>query len=245
MDTLILGMGFATMGAPIGIASEVSTDAPELRNEQTRDAIANAQTVRERAATRPEQKITEHDLSNKFDPTTALPSSPIFGDQPDKGKVLGFDFARDPLNAKKPTQTFEETLQADVADRKGVMKTQQKLLNSRYDLKPRLDPEAKMSRGKPLAVGPTARLKDGISWGKLATMAPSEIRSKNIFPYPSLPHPKQSTGGQVFLKFKRSCSPVLRDLTLNLIYRKLFCPNFPLLCFFKIGLSLGMYLVGR
>ena len=227
----ILTLGLATLSTGMnGAMGQNNGDSPPPQ-KQTLDAVANAQTTREITTARPEQKNSEHDLSNDFDPTNAMPSSPSFDDQPDKGKVLGFDFARDPLNAKKPMQTFEETMKADVAGRKGVMKTQQKLLNSRYDLKPRLDPDAKMSRGKPLAVGPTARLKDGISWGKLATMTPSEIRSKNIFPYPSLPHPKQSTG--------------LSDLTLNLIYPRLFCPNFQQLCFFKIGLSLGMFLVAR
>src|SRR5205085_8631021 len=32
----------------------------------------------------------------------ARPSSPAFADQPDKGKIEGFDFFRDPLNAKRP-----------------------------------------------------------------------------------------------------------------------------------------------
>ena len=36
----------------------------------------------------------------------AKPSSPAFGDQPDKGKIEGFDFFRDPLNAKKPCETM-------------------------------------------------------------------------------------------------------------------------------------------
>ena len=80
-------------------------------------------------------------------------------------------------------QTFEETMKADIAERPAVMKTQQELLLRRYDLTPRLDREAKMTRGKPLAVGPTARLTAGLSWERLAAMSPAEIRSKNAFPY--------------------------------------------------------------
>src|SRR4029450_10110354 len=72
------------------------------------------------------------------------------------GGALGFDFARDPLNAMKPMQTFEETMKADVDARPGVGAAQRKLLEGRYDLQPRLDPAARMSRGKPLVVGPTA-----------------------------------------------------------------------------------------
>ena len=70
-----------------------------------------------------------------FDAQNALPASPAFNNQPDKGKVLGSDF-RDPLNAKRLMQTSEETMKADVADRPAVMRTQQELLNRRYDLTP-------------------------------------------------------------------------------------------------------------
>ena len=31
--------------------------------------------------------------------------------------ILGFDFYRDPLNAKKPMQTFQEIMQADIAQK--------------------------------------------------------------------------------------------------------------------------------
>ena len=55
-------------------------------------------------------------------------------------------------------QPADEIVQKDIADKAKVMEAQRKLLESRYDLNPRLDPAVKMSRGKPIAVGPTARL---------------------------------------------------------------------------------------
>ena len=79
-----------------------------------------------------------------------------------------------------------------------VMEAQRRLLESRYNLQPKLDPVAKMSRGKPLAVGPTARLADGLDWERLGQMKPADIRKQAVFPYPSLPHPKQVAGGMVF-----------------------------------------------
>ena len=133
-----------------------------------------------------------------FRPASALPSSTAFEDQPEKGQANGFDFFRDPLNAKKPMITFEEIMQADVADKPKVMQTQRRLLERRYNLSPRLDPSAKMSRGKPLPVGPTAKLASGVSWDALGRMSPEEIKRRGVFPYPALPHPKQVTGGQVF-----------------------------------------------
>ena len=84
--------------------------------------------------------------------------------QPDQGKIVGFDFSRDPLNATRPMQPFEEIGQADAQAKPQVMAAQRQLLESRYDLTARPDPEATMARGKPLPVGPTARLAAGTEW---------------------------------------------------------------------------------
>src|SRR5689334_1958363 len=92
------------------------------------DAIEEAQTPRAVPATRPEQIKSAHDSSDAFSATKASPSSTAFKDQPDEGKVKGFDFYRDPLDAKKPMQTFEETMAQDVADKPKVMAQQQRLL---------------------------------------------------------------------------------------------------------------------
>ena len=58
----------------------------------------------------------------------------------DEGKMLGFDFARDPLNSKRPMQPAEEITKADIADKPKVTAAQRKLLEQRYDLTPRVDP---------------------------------------------------------------------------------------------------------
>ena len=57
-------------------------------------------------------------------------------------------------------------MEKEVAAKAKVMADQRKLLESRYVLEPKLDPEAKMSRGKPLPVGPTARLGEGMTWDR-------------------------------------------------------------------------------
>jgi hypothetical protein len=65
------------------------------------DAVANAQTPRAAPATRPEQQKTEYDnAADSFNADAAPMSSTAFKTQPDEGKVKGFDFYRDPLNAK-------------------------------------------------------------------------------------------------------------------------------------------------
>jgi hypothetical protein len=113
------------------------------------------------------------------------------------------------------------------AQKASVMAIQSKLLESRYDLQAHPDPQAKMSRGKPLAVGPTARLK-GVTWQQIGEIAPNEIRSRNLFPYPSLPHPLQAgLSGQVFPKMQIEMFPRLERFDVEFDLPEVFLPEFP------------------
>ncbi len=204
-----------------------------------RDAIAEAQRPRDVRAERPEQEKSKHDSSDVFDPANAQPSSTVLKDQPEEGKFLGFDFSRDPLGAKKPMQTFEEIYKEDVGQKSKVMTAQRKLLEKRYNLKPKLDASARMSRGKPLAVGPTARLPEDVTWTKLADMSPAEIRKAGIFPYPSLPHPKHTPGGMVFPKMQIAMFPRLERFDVDFDLPEEFLPEFPPAMFLQNRPELG------
>ena len=159
--------------------------------------------------------------------------------QPDRGEVLGFDFARDPLNAKKPMQNPEDIVAEDKAAKPKVTAAQRALLSQRYDLTPKLDPEVKMTRGKPIPVGPTARLKEGVSWESLGTMAPADIRGANAFPYPNLPHPKHATGGQVFPQVQTAMFPRLERFDVEFDLPEAFLPEFPPAIFLQNRPELG------
>jgi cytochrome c peroxidase len=153
--------------------------------------------------------------------------------------MKGFDFARDPLNAKFPQQSPDEITKADMLARPNVAKQQQDLLALRYDLKPRFDPVVKMSRGKPVAVGPTARLRGGLTWDQLAKMSPDEILAGNYFPYPSLPHPKQTPGGQVFPQVQIQMFPRLERFDVDFDLPEAFLPEFPPAIFLQTRPELG------
>ena len=153
--------------------------------------------------------------------------------------MLGFDFARDPLNAKQPMQPAEEIQKNDIADKPKVMAAQQKLLEQRYNLAPKLDPDIKMTRGKPLAVGPTARLSNGLSWQSLAQMAPGELRKRGVFPYPSLPHPKHAAGGMVFPDAQLEMFPRLERFDVAFDIPEAFLPEFPPAIFLQNRPELG------
>jgi hypothetical protein len=214
----------------MGISQQRTPPAP--------DTVQEAQTPRQVQVTRPEQQPTAHDQSDIFSATNAPPSSPVFETQPDQGKMLGFDFARDPLNAKQPMQPAEEIMKNDIADKPKVTAAQQELLRRRYDLTPRLDPSAKMSRGKPLPVGPTARLQ-GTTWQNLSQMKPEEIRKRGIFPYPSLPHPKHAAGGMVFPPMQIEMFPRLDRFDVQFDIPEAFLPEFPPAIFLQNRPELG------
>jgi cytochrome c peroxidase len=216
-----------------------STSIGQQRPAPARDAVEDAQTPRPAAAKRPEQQKTAHDQSNVFSGADAPPSSPALDNQPDQGKMLGFDLSRDPLNAKRPMQPAEEIMNNDMAEKPTVTAAQQKLLEQRYDLKARLDPSAKMSRGKPLAVGPTARLAKGVTWQSLAQMTPEEIRKRSIFPYPSLPHPKHASGGMVFPQMQTEMFPRLERFDVEFDVPEAFLPEFPPAIFLQNRPELG------
>src|SRR4051812_19566100 len=60
-------------------------------------------------ADRPEARRTEHDKSDVF--TAPAPSSPALRQQTKEGRMLGFDFGRDPLNAPEPFTLFKQVME--------------------------------------------------------------------------------------------------------------------------------------
>src|SRR5258706_10297249 len=93
-----------------------STGTGQPQPQQPSEAVQEAQSPRQVESKRPEQQKTKHDQSDVFDAANAASSSQVFESQPDHGKMLGFDFARDPLNAKRPMQPAEEIMKNDIAD---------------------------------------------------------------------------------------------------------------------------------
>src|SRR5882724_402728 len=73
-------------------------------------------------------------------------------------------------------QSFADMVAKDKANKDKVMARQKALLQKRYDLSVKVDEKVKMTRGKPIPVGPAARLPDGTTWDELGKMSPEEIR---------------------------------------------------------------------
>jgi hypothetical protein len=131
-----------------GLVFYATTGIGQQRAPASQDAVEEAQSSRPPpSAKRVEQEKSSHDQSDVFSGTAAPGSSPALENQPDQGKMLRFDLSRDPLNAKRPMQPAEEIMKNDIAEKPKVTDAQRKLLEQRYDIKPRLDSAVKMSRG--------------------------------------------------------------------------------------------------
>jgi cytochrome c peroxidase len=215
------------------IVLTVAVLAPSSARAQ--DAVQEAQTPRPPKTARVEQNKSEHDKAHP----PPMASSTALAAQPNHGANTGFDPYKDAFGTQRPNETFEEIRKADEQAKPGVADAQRKLLESRYDLKPRHDPNLHMTRGKPIAIGPTAKLKKGLDWDKLAAMKPEEMRRQGVFPYPALPHPKHATGGMVFPQVQLEQFPRLQRYDIDFDLPEAFLPEFPPAIFLQNRPELG------
>jgi len=123
---------------------------------------------------------------------------------------------------------------------------QQALLAARYDLADRPAQHATMTRGKPLQDGVRTLLPAGITWEKLASLSPSEIKQKGLWPggFLPLPHPHHEVGGMVFPQFliDETKKQTDRDLTrfdLDFDLPDRFLPEFPAAIYLTTRPDLG------
>ncbi len=136
-------------------------------------------------------------------------------------------------------EPFEVVLRRDKANRARVMAAARKLLEDRYDLYRRVDPALKMTRGKPVPVGPTARLGRGVTWEQLGRLSPEEIRARDLFPYLPLPHISHPVGGMVFPQEHIKAQPRLERFDMEFDIPEHFRPEFPPAIFLTTRPDLG------
>ncbi len=145
--------------------------------------------------------------------------------------VLGFTA---PVNANNSsyapvsiTKTFSEIMKEDIKNKSSLMRKHHKLLKERFNLSEKVDKNATMSGGKPLPVGPTAKLQQGVSFSALSTMSPEDIKKKNIFPYLPLPHVSPAGGGLVVSPKQIKTHPELVRFDMDFDLPNAYIPEFP------------------
>lgn len=126
------------------------------------------------------------------------------------------------------TKPFEETMSEAKAAKPALMKRHMSVLKERYNLSEKTDPTATMSGGKPLPVGPTAKIKGGHSFDDLAAMSPKEIKAKGLFPYLPLPHVSIDIGGMVVSQGQiNENHPELERYDMDFDIPDTYLPEFP------------------
>ncbi|OWK34847.1 cytochrome B6 [Fimbriiglobus ruber] len=168
----------------------------------------------------------------KSDPPATKPAA---GDPP---PASSYDQVSPVLLGK---ESFAAMMAKDKTGKADVAARQQKLLEERYNLSRKVDEKIKMSRGKPIPVGPTARLTNGSTWDSLAALSPDEVREKGLFPkgfYP-LPHPHHEVGGMVFPQAEVKLLPRLTRFDLDFDLPEHFLPEFPPAIFLTTRPDLG------
>jgi cytochrome c peroxidase len=136
-------------------------------------------------------------------------------------------------------EPFDVVLKRDKANKPRVMAAAKRLLEERYDLTRRVDSNTKMTRGKPVPMGPTARLKGGVTWEQLGRMSPDEIKEKNLFPYLPLPHVSHPVGGMIFPEMHIKLQPRLERFDMDFDIPEQFLPEFPPAIFLTTRPDLG------
>ena len=165
-------------------------------------------------------------LASFLIPSPVLYQPKANGDEPKDTTASSYDQIAPVLQGK---QTFQAVMGKDKADKASVMARQKTLLEERYDLAPRPDKKVTMPRGKPIPVGPTAKLPKGMTWEKLAEMSSDAIREQGLFPkgFLPLPHPKHEVGGMVFPQMEIKQLPRLTRFDLDFDLPEHFLPEFP------------------
>jgi cytochrome c peroxidase len=145
-----------------------------------------------------------------------------------------------------PKEDFATTMQRMSTAKAGVMRRQQDLLNSRYDLGNRPASGVTMSKGKAVQGGVRAKLPRGTTWDRLGGMSPEQIRDQGVFPtgFLPLPHPNHPEGGMVFPQFhideiKRQEQRDLTRFDLDFDLPDHFLPEFPAPIFLTTRPDLG------
>jgi cytochrome c peroxidase len=136
-------------------------------------------------------------------------------------------------------EPFDVVRARDKAGKPRVMAAHQRLLEQRYDLRPHVDENVRMTRGKPIPVGPTARLKSGVTWEQLGRMSPEEIKQRDLFPYLPLPHVNHPVGGMVFPQSEIKLLPRLERFDVDFDLPDWVLPEFPPAMFLTTRSDLG------
>lgn len=141
---------------------------------------------------------------------------------------------------------FETVMKKMKAEKADIMKRQENVLKERYDLSNNPSDMQMSGKRKYIQKGVRVKLPEGMTWEKLASMKPAEIKEKGVWPkgFFPLPHPNHPEGGMLFPKshIDEINKQEGRDLTrfdLDFDLPEHFLPEFPAPIFLTTRPDLG------
>jgi cytochrome c peroxidase len=122
----------------------------------------------------------------------------------------------------------------------------QEYMRGRFDFRGKAIEGATQSGGKPVMLGPVARLPKGTpSYEALAAMSPAAIKEKDLFPYKPLAHPLQSTAHMLFPEQWLQAHPEHRRIDVDFDMPDEYLPEYPPPMFLTTHKELGDVTKGR
>ncbi len=141
---------------------------------------------------------------------------------------------------------FEQWVLFHQKQKPGLMRDIKTYMESRFDFSGQTVPGQLMSGGKPIMLGPVARLSGEVeSFEALAKRSPQEIKEEGLFPYVPLAHPLQSTAHMVFPEQWIKAHPEHRRIDVDMDFPDAYLPEFPPPLFLTTHKELGDVTNGR
>jgi cytochrome c peroxidase len=125
---------------------------------------------------------------------------------------------------------FDEFCRMCSENKPKVVAERERYMARRYDFSGRVSRQATMTRGKPLPVGPVARLPGGVaSWEELSALGAAEVRRRGLFPpgFRPLSHPLHTVGHQLFPQMWTRVHPEHQRFDVDFDIPEAYLPEFP------------------
>jgi cytochrome c peroxidase len=124
--------------------------------------------------------------------------------------------------------SFPEWLKFLSQQKPSLMKSIHTYMASRYNFNFKPIKDTFMSGGKPVMLGPVARLPKNIKdYQQLAALPANEIKAKDLFPYKPLAHPLQNIAHMVFPDFWIKAHPKHERIDVDMDIPDAYLPEFP------------------
>jgi hypothetical protein len=141
---------------------------------------------------------------------------------------------------------FSEWVERHREQKPTLMSDVRTYMESRYDFSAKPRPDATMTCGKPIPLGPAARLEKSIaSFEALAELSPEEVLRRDVFPYKPLAHPLQTTAHMLFPEMWVTAHPEHLRMDVDFDIPDAYLPEFPPPLFLTTHKELGDVSKGR